>query len=45
VSFHAAELTSGLSCFSEGEDALNYVGRKGKYSNVPSPDLIFLDLS
>jgi chemotaxis family two-component system response regulator Rcp1 len=43
--FHAAGLTNGLSCVTEGEDALNYVGRKGKYAHVPSPDLIFLDLS
>jgi two-component system, chemotaxis family, response regulator Rcp1 len=43
--FHAAGLTTGLSCVTEGEDALNYVGRKGKYAHVPSPDLIFLDLS
>jgi chemotaxis family two-component system response regulator Rcp1 len=29
----------------DGEDALDYVGRKGKYANVSIPDLIFLDLS
>ena len=43
--FQAAGLTTGLSCVTEGEDALNYVSRKGKYAHVPSPDLIFLDLS
>ena len=43
--FHAAGLTTGLSCVTEGEDALNYVGRKGKYYQAPTPDLIFLDLS
>jgi CheY-like chemotaxis protein len=43
--FHAAGLTTGLSCVTEGEDALNYVRRKGKYADVPTPDLIFLDLS
>src|SRR5260370_42555745 len=43
--FHAAGLISGLSCVTEGEDALNYVGRKGKYAQVLTPDLIFLDLS
>jgi chemotaxis family two-component system response regulator Rcp1 len=42
--FHSAGLTTGLSCVTEG-DALNYVGRKGKYSHAPSPDLVFLDLS
>jgi len=29
----------------DGEDALSYVRREGKYENVPIPDLIFLDLS
>jgi CheY-like chemotaxis protein len=43
--FHAAGLTTGLSCVTEGEDALSYVRREGKYAHVPIPDLIFLDLS
>jgi len=43
--FHAAGLTTGLSCVMEGEDALRYVRREGKYADVPTPDLIFLDLS
>jgi chemotaxis family two-component system response regulator Rcp1 len=43
--FHAAGLTTGLSCVTEGEDALSYVRREGKYVHVPIPDLIFLDLS
>jgi chemotaxis family two-component system response regulator Rcp1 len=43
--FHAAGLTSGLSCVAEGEDALSCVRGEGKYANVPLPDLIFLDLS
>ena len=43
--FHAAGLTTGLSCVTEGEDTLSYVRRKGKYAHVPIPDLIFLDLS
>jgi chemotaxis family two-component system response regulator Rcp1 len=43
--FRAAGLTTGLSCVTDGEDALDYVGRKGKYANVSIPDLIFLDLS
>jgi two-component system, chemotaxis family, response regulator Rcp1 len=38
-------LTTGLSCVTEGEDALSYIARTGKYTHVPSPDLIFLDLS
>lgn len=43
--FKAAGVTSGLRCVEDGEDALNYVRRTGKYSNVRIPDLIFLDLS
>jgi CheY-like chemotaxis protein len=43
--FHAAGLTAGLSCVSEGEDALSCVHGKGKYAGAPTPDLIFLDLS
>ena len=43
--FHAAGLTTGLSCVTEGEDALSYARRVGKYAHVPIPDLIFLDLS
>ena|SRR5689334_6589902 len=43
--FHAAGLTSGLTCVTEGEDALTYVRGEGKYANVPIPELIFLDLS
>jgi len=43
--FYAAGLATGLSCVTEGEDALSYVRREGKYADVPTPDLIFLDLS
>src|SRR5579864_2408686 len=40
--FKAAGVTSGLRCVEDGEDALDYVCRTGKYSNVRIPDLIFL---
>jgi chemotaxis family two-component system response regulator Rcp1 len=43
--FKAAGVTSGLRCVEEGADALNYVHRTGKYSDVRIPDLVFLDLS
>jgi CheY-like chemotaxis protein len=43
--FRAAGLTTGLSCVTAGEDALSYVRGEGKYTDVPTPDLIFLDLS
>jgi two-component system, chemotaxis family, response regulator Rcp1 len=43
--FRVAGLTSGLRCVTDGEDALMYVRREGKYAKVQVPDLIFLDLS
>jgi CheY-like chemotaxis protein len=43
--FRAAGVSSGLRCVNEGEDALSYVNRTGKYCNVRAPDLVFLDLS
>jgi len=43
--FKAAGLTKGLRCVTDGDDALTYVRREGKYANVRVPDLIFLDLS
>jgi chemotaxis family two-component system response regulator Rcp1 len=45
IAFRAAGLTSGFRSVSDGEDALAYVHKQGKYANVPTPDLIFLDLS
>jgi chemotaxis family two-component system response regulator Rcp1 len=43
--FRAAGLTSGFRSVTDGEDALNYVHKEGKYRDVPTPDVIFLDLS
>jgi chemotaxis family two-component system response regulator Rcp1 len=43
--FRAAGLTSGFRSVHDGEDALAYVRKQGKYGNVATPDLIFLDLS
>ncbi len=45
VAFKAAGLTSGFRSVSSGEDALAYVHKEGKYADVTTPDLIFLDLS
>jgi hypothetical protein len=45
MAFKAAGLTSGFRSVSDGQDALAYVHKKGKYANVATPDLIFLDLS
>jgi CheY-like chemotaxis protein len=41
--FHAAGLTT-VNCVTDG-DAIRYVRGEDKYTNVPIPDLIFLDLS
>ena len=43
--FKAAGLTSGFRSVSDGEDALAYVHKQGQYADVPTPDVIFLDLS
>ena len=43
--FKAAGLTSGLRSVTDGEDALMYVHRQGRYANVQIPDVVFLDLS
>lgn len=45
MAFREAGLTSGLRVVRDGDDALLYVRRQGKYANVAIPDLIFLDLS
>ena len=45
IAFKAAGLTSGFRSVSDGGDALAYVHKEGKYANVATPDLIFLDLS
>ena len=43
--FRAAGLTSGFRSVHDGEDALAYVRKEGKYADVATPHLIFLDLS
>jgi chemotaxis family two-component system response regulator Rcp1 len=45
IAFKRAGLTSGFRSVSDGEDALAYVHKEGKYVDVATPDLIFLDLS
>ncbi len=45
MAFKKAGLTSGFRSVSDGEDAIAYVHKEGKYANVATPDLIFLDLS
>jgi two-component system, chemotaxis family, response regulator Rcp1 len=43
--FKAAGLTSGFISVSNGEDAMNYIHKHGKYSTVSTPDVVFIDLS
>jgi two-component system, chemotaxis family, response regulator Rcp1 len=43
--FKAAGLKSGFTSVSNGEDALNYIHRRGNYASVAIPDLVFIDLS
>lgn len=43
--FRDAGLTSGFRSVMDGADALAYVRKQGEYADVPTPDLIFLDLS
>jgi chemotaxis family two-component system response regulator Rcp1 len=45
IAFKKAGLTSGFFSVSDGEDALAYVHKEGRYASVATPDLIFLDLS
>jgi chemotaxis family two-component system response regulator Rcp1 len=45
IALRAAGLTSGFRSVSDGEDALAYVRKQGKFANVPTPDLILLDIA
>ena len=40
-----AKVRNNLTWLSDGEEALAFLRRKGKYSNAPRPDLILLDLN
>ena len=39
-----SEVSNHLSVVEDGEEALNYLHRKGKYAEAVRPDLILLDL-
>lgn len=43
--FQEGQLCSHLSVVTDGEAALAFLRRKGKYANAPRPDLILLDLN
>jgi len=40
-----AKVRNNLTWLSDGEEALAFLRRKGKYSHAPRPDLILLDLN
>ena len=47
VTFHAlqkADFEHRLSIVLDGQEALDFLGKVGKYARVPNPDLILLDL-
>ena len=43
--FRQGRIDHRLSVVSDGEEALSFLRRQGKYANAPRPDLILLDLS
>jgi CheY-like chemotaxis protein len=45
MAFKKAGLKGGFQSVSDGEEALSYVRKEGRYANVTTPDLIFMDLS
>jgi|SRR5579871_3251476 len=45
MAFREAGFRGDLHCVKDGEDALMYVRRNGKYTEVPLPDIIFLNLA
>jgi chemotaxis family two-component system response regulator Rcp1 len=40
-----SKLLNNLSIAEDGVEAMNFLNKKGKYSNAPRPDLIILDLN
>ena len=42
--FKEAGIKEGVYAVPDGDEALNYLLRKGKHSSVAEPDIIFLDL-
>ena len=43
--FRESAISSNLSVVTDGVEAMEFVRRKGKYSNAPRPDIILLDLN
>lgn len=43
--FQNDEISNNLYVVNDGEDALEFVKKSGKYSHSPRPDIVFLDLN
>lgn len=43
--FKDAKVLNNISTVTDGEEALAFLQREGKYANAPRPDLILLDLN
>lgn len=43
--FHEAEIMNNLNIAEDGEEAILFLRKEGKFSNVPGPDIILLDLN
>lgn len=42
--FKANNINNSLSVVSNGEDAVDFLKKKGKFSDAPRPDIVLLDL-
>lgn len=40
-----SKVTNNLSIVADGEQAMDFLHRRGEYTSAPRPDLIFLDLN
>ena len=43
--FQEAKIMNNLNIAEDGEEAILFLRKEGKFSNVPSPDIILLDLN
>lgn len=45
LAFEDSQIINQIYVVEDGEEALNFLNKKGNYSRVPRPDLILLDLN
>lgn len=45
IALEEAELQNPLSVVTNGEDAISYLKKEGRYGDAPAPDLVLLDLN